>query len=445
MPTPIAKAAQDAEGEARLKGSQTLGNEPPPEVAAETTIQEADPSLGDNFTTRTPIEPDASDRIKPVVRSPKDEQRDAIIARFRQDRQAAVEDEADSDAAQIRKFTREGMPPELDAISEPAEAVIEPEVLVPEPEPAEPEPVEPQKVKVKVRGVETEITLDEAIAAAQKSLAADTYLEDAKSKLREVDSLLRATQQRATRPAQPAEHHGEPQEAQTGSAETTATDETGEHPADAFAAAVEKIQYGDPKEAAASLQQLVAAEAGKQSKEALRFERTRNDEIRSQKVLKDFMAVHPDLANDEFASAAIEKRLFNLQKEDLLGLGIDDDKLPQNPAEIAKWHQYYRVEGHNVRNAETLLTTARDDFMKWKGPASVPATQPAAVVVQGQTPKIAVTVDRTARRAAIPQQPTRTGTPKPDNVTNPVPVRERSDIVQQMKLTRAKPRQQILG
>lgn len=438
MPTPT-KAQQQAEATSR---AATLGAEHVTAADnADIADLVADSTVPDEIApaTRRAREPDPepAERKPPTARSPHDQTRNDIVARFRQSRQTEAEE--DTDADQINRFTRSGMPPELIPLDpEQAQEQVEPEAVEAVAEEAEPGPVAPVKRKLKVRGQDIELTDEELVAAAQKGLAADSYFEESKNKLKEVDALLRDTRSRATRTAQLATHPGEAEGAQETEAPTPG--EAPEHHEDPYAKVVDAIQFGDPKDAAPLLAKLVTDQASKESKETLRLERMRNDSMRSQKVLNDFTGQNPELANDKFASAAIERHIYDLQLEDLRKLGLPEEQLPTTPKEVANWHQHYRVEGHEVRDAATLLTTARDDFMAWRGKSSV-SPQPA---VREGAPKVTVTVDRQARRAAIQPQPTRTVAPKPDSVTNPPVQRDRSDVVRQMMVDRAKPRRQVL-
>lgn len=445
---PPAKIRAEQEQEARHREKE---RDPDALTDAERSSPEPDTDTAAELAPSKPIEreakPEQPERKPLPVRSPHDERRNDIVARFRKSRQDESTSEAAEDVKQIRDFTRSGMPPELLALEAAEVATPEPE---PEPAPteaaeAEPEPAPPTKRKLKVRGKELELTDEELVAAAQKSLAADDYLDEAKAKLKEVDALARQYRDMAARGSQ-AQHQGQEQSGAQSATQTTQseagepTSETIVHPDDPFAKVVETIQYGDPKEAAPQLKSMVAEEAARMAKEELRNERLRNDSIRSGKILKDFEAAHPELANDQFARAAIERRLFDLQVEDIKALGLSEDVIPKSPRDVANWHQFYRVEGHNVRDAAALLTTARDDFLQWRGgpkPAS-PAPGTAAPT------KVTVTLDRAQRRAQIPQQPTRTVTPKSDAQTAPVQPRARSDIVKEMMANRAKGRGSVI-
>lgn len=375
--------------------------------------------------------------------SPHDKNRNDIISRLRARRVQETADDDESDAQQINRFARSGMPPELLGLAAqgdvptPAAEASQEQVSEEEPEPAAP----PAKRKLKVRGQEVELTEDEVVAAAQKFLAADNYLDEAKSKMEEVNRLLAGARQ--TQPTARSDQPTTPQGARQNATQSADPDEdlapaVADTP-DPYVELAEKIQFGDSADAAKSLATLVTMEAGRQSEKALLDQRMRSDALQSQRIVQKFSEEHPELAKDEFASAAMEKHLYRLQVEDMAKFWSPEE-IPQTPADVARWHQYCRAQGLEVRDVGTLLTTARDNFLAWKGTPATPQTSAAS----SGAPKIAVNVDRAARRAAVPLQPTRTVTARPDSVSAPPSTQTRSDIVKQMMNQRSKPRGQVL-
>jgi hypothetical protein len=110
---------------------------------------------------------------------------------------------------------------------------------------------------------------------------------------------------------------------------------------------------------------------------------------------------------------------------------------------IANWHLWYRTNGYKVRNIPDLLTTAHDEFLAWKGVEKPkPKDEPA---VRQAEPRVEVNVDRTQRRAVIPQQPSRTTAPRQPTQTQAAQPRDRSDVVAKMIADRAKPRGKVMG
>ena len=387
--------------------------------------------------TEQPIEGET--RPKPIVQSPKDRARDDIVKSFREQRNLKTDDDAD----EINKFTRSGMPPELLALEDETLVQGEPEEQEEQIEETQEELLEeeqvPAKRKLIIRGKEVEVTDEEFLALAQKAAAADDYLDEAKRKLKEVDELVRQTRTQAGRDSQTNTQNGQNNPQNNGQEDPNAPGD--EHHVDPFEKVVETIQFGDLKEAARLLREVSTnpVDTRKIAGEQLEQERMRNEAIRSQKILKEFEGQHPDLAKDQYALAAMRARLIELQTDDLKGLGLDEAQIPKSGDEIANWHMWYRQKGHSVRDVDVLLKTARDDFMAWRG---VETKQPAAT--KTGAPRVEVTVDRQQRRAAIQQQPSRTVAPKPDQVTQPTPQRDRSSIVQDMIAARGRPRQKVV-
>lgn len=427
---PISKEAQDAESLARASERGVAANEIPPQTEAELTAP-----IADTPAAPQPIAAEAKvEKELPPTRGPWDAKRNEIIARYREQRATEAEDD---NSEEIRRFAQDGLPPDLAALElpQPVEQPAEPEPVI-----EAQAPVTPAKRKLKVRGQELELTDEEIIAAAQKSLAADDYLDEAKKRLSDVAELQRQIEQQGGRPtpATSAQPGQQPSLAQP--AEPATPEEDDAQHQDIYTQLGEKLQFGDPAEAGKYISQLIDAAADKKSKEAskdaLLQERIRNERVRTQRILKDFQDTHPDLASDRYASAVMREHLIDMQKQDLKTLGIADAQLPRDPDTVAQWHEYYRTEGHNVRDVPSMLKTARDDFLKWKGVPEVKPANPAVPV----TPTVNITPQRTERRAAIQPQPTRTVAPKPDSVVTAPASRERSDIVQEMMLARARPR-----
>ena len=362
------------------------------------------------------LDDDAYDRQSDNVvinRSPQDDARAAIVSRFRH---AAVEDERpfNGDMSDAENLYGEYGRPATD--DEPDEDIS----VVGSREPAQPQN-QPAKRKLVVRGQTLEMTDDEIIAAAQKTLAGDSYLDDAKAILAEAKKIKART-------ASDGQHPDGQEDALLLDPETG--DEI-QHPESSFRSVVEKIQYGDPEEAAAELERLVDTRATKRVTEDHATRLFDQDLARSQKVLKTFIAENPDLANDEIAAMAIERGMYGLYKEDIIKLGMPGDKIPTDPATLANWHRWYRVHGHEVRNTSELLNKSRDKFIQWRGGTGQQQTrqQPR----QG-APRVQVNVDRDTRRAAIPLQPTRTVVPRRE--AQPAAPTSRSDTVANMRRAR---------
>jgi hypothetical protein len=274
---------------------------------------------------------------------------------------------------------------------------------------------EPAKREVTVRGKKMLLTEDEILAAAQKTLAGDSYLEDAKNLLAQAKE-IRADRTGANRQHPDGENgaHDELDSAADGNAQ---------HPEPLPVELVQKLQFGDPEEAAKELADYVARSSKKTAATAVEqsgVERAFNqDHQRSKKALATFTEANPDLANDEIAAMAIEKGMYDLYREDMLKLGLTEEQLPKTPNEIANWHRLYRINGYEVRDTKTLLEDVKGEIRRMaRRQESSPAAEAAAAAEAG--PADRVSVDRDARRQAIPLQPSRAAAPRRD-VQAPAP------------------------
>jgi hypothetical protein len=431
------KNEQDSEAAARVARQGVITpSDPVPEVAAETTRQEADVTPQQARQAEPAPVPEAPK--PPPVRGPHDNKRADIVSRYRTERLAEKDAEAADDEAELRAFSREGMPPELQHLEpEPPAPAVEPEPSV-EPDPiAEPE-APPPKYKLTVRGKEIEVTEEELRAHAQKSLAADTYLEDTKARLNEANELLRQTRDRIQR-TDPVRTHPAGQE----SAQTAVTEPTDgsvpEQPENPYARVVHELQYGDPAVAEKSLEQVIEAAAARKAKESLERTRMADEAARANKLASDFEQENAELAKDRHATAVIKQLLFDMQRDDIRALGIDLALLPdQSDDGISKAHLWYRTQGFRVRDVPKLLTEAKDTYVKWKGGEP----KPAAAAATTNKPRVEVSVNRAERRAVIQQQPARTVTPKVETPAAPE-ARDRSSVVDQMRRDRGRPRGQV--
>ena len=424
MPTP-SKQAQEAEAAARS------GSAPDTSSRAAALDVADDGQRGDVDRQAAPLTPQTI--VEPPPPRHEDHEfvtrRNDIVARFRENRAEIAAEERED----ISDFARSGMPPEMEPEPEPE----------PEPAPVEAaEPEAPQRVKVKVRGVEQELTQDELIAAAQKSLAGDSYLDEGRAKLNEIDRIIADAKNRVspptgTVPATPrADQSGQPQ----ATADPPVADAS--NTPDEIDQLIEAMQYGDPAEAKTRLQSTIRNEASQIVQQQLMEARLQDEGARSQKVLADFIQEHAELAADPYSEAVIQRGVYDIQVADLKAIGIEANTLqtahggPATPADIAMAHRWYRTKGLNLTSPKDMLETSVSKFLKWKGvEPNKPATTPA--VTTKAPPRVEVTVDRTARREAIPQQPSRAAAPQRASVNQPAPLpRDRSDTVRQMMARR---------
>lgn len=278
-----------------------------------------------------------------------------------------------------------------------------------------------------IRGKPVTMTEEELLDRAMKVEAADSYLDEAR------DIMEQAKQVRAERAGRAASHR--PDDSETGTHDDELDDGTppdeSRRPGTDLKSVVEKLQFGDPEEAAAELSKVIEQVAAKQADEGHLKRLMQNDIARSQKALKQFTDANPDLANDRLASVAIENTVYDVFKEEIMAQGIDEDKLPKDPKQLADWHRFYRINGAQVSNATQVLEKAKERFLTWRGTPSSPKQAPKP---QHGAPRIDVNVNRTQRREAIPIQPTRAAAPRRD--ATPPKVKSRSDVIADMRRSR---------
>lgn len=282
---------------------------------------------------------------------------------------------------------------------------------------------QPQKRKLIVRGQEIELTDDEILARAAKVTAADSYLEEARGLLEEAKSI------KAERNSQTQRHPAGRNDTQNDELDDN-HDADARHPEQSMRDVVDAIQFGDPEEASRRLEDAIDKRADKKAEERQLARLMNNDLTKSQKALKDFVAANPELDKDKMAASAIESSLYDIYEEDIVKLGLaDPDQIPKDPAGKANWHRFYRVHGHPVRSAAEALEEAKSRVMRWRGTqnGSQQNTQPA--------PKAAprVNVDRTERRAAIPNSPQRSVSPPQTQVQQ---TSSRSSVISGMRKAR---------
>jgi hypothetical protein len=370
-----------------------------------------------------------TERREPIKNSPADDIRSQIANRFR--RPVAEERPFNGDMTDPENtygtFGAEPSDDELDAEAAAREAEGEDLSDIDDQRTQRQPANEPAKREVTVRGKKMLLTEDEILAAAQKTLAGDSYLEDAKG------ILAQAKEIRAARTGATRQHPDGEMGAQDDL--DSAADGSAQHPEPLPVDLVQKLQFGDPEEAAKELADYIDRRTEKQAGKAVEasgVERAFNQDLaRSQKALAAFTGANPDLANDEIAAMAIEKGMYDLYREDMIKIGLAEEQLPKTPAEIANWHRLYRINGYEVRDTKTLLEASKDKFVQWRGGKAAPKQEQRP---QKQAPRISVSVDRDARRQAIPLQPSRAAAPRRD--VNPAAPADRSGVVANMRKQR---------
>lgn len=371
---------------------------------------------------------DEKDHDDQVVdrRSPGDIKRAEMAKRFRRnaDGEGDVPFNGDPNDPEMKygKFGREP-----DADPEAGATVVGERV---DPDPVEQRKAEPQKKKLIIRGKEIWLTDAEILARASQVEAADTYLQESKDLLAEARDIRNSAKRAGQDPQHPEDHTGAQDDELN-----LETNQDRQHP-DELEQAIEEIQFGDPKDAAAKIRKVISRASDESADKRQLTRLIDNDLAFSQKSLKEFMDQNPDLAKDEVANVVLEKTMYDIYREDITKLGIDPAQIPKNNNELANWHRFYRVNGSAVRTTPEALKEAKTRFDKWRG---VSTNQPADQ--QRSKPRIDVNVDRTARREAIQSQPTRAVAPRPDATRQAPTTKSRSDIVMGMR----KQRGQVVG
>lgn len=392
------------------------------EVEAGRGTEDADVDAGDAVTREARV-PGEEQRQEPAPRqmSPSDAAREAIANKFKR-------------PGAVIPFDGDMTKPE-NLYGEVASEQLEPDPDAPEPgvpqdrtARAEPERAEPRMITRVVRGKSVTRSEDEWLELASKVDAADSYLEESRALLQDAKSI------RAERAGRDPQHPEGQTSTQDDGQESDRTEQA-RHPGPDLKSVVEKIQFGDPEEAARELGQVIASEATKQANEGHISRLIQNDLARSQKALSDFLTANAELAKDKTASVVIENNIYDIFREEIQKLGIEEAQIPKDPKSLADWHRFYRVHGHPVSNTPDVLKQAKGRFDEWRGASPQPKP---AVRREGAPARVAVNVERTDRRMAIPNQPSRAVAPRRDAQQAPAKSKS-SDVVAEMRRSRGQP------
>lgn len=409
--------AQREQSADRVNPADDQGNRAP-DPRVEPTLE--DTGAGDDQIQAGADERDApqpGERTKPIYMSPSDQARAAIAKRFKRDEEGEVPYNGNPNDPEMM-YGKAGRAPEQQA--DPVE---------PEPEPA-PQPEPEKKFTIKVRGKDVVLTEAELLERASKVEAADTYLAESRDLLDQARQIKRERD--------PADPHRLEARANTQDDRTDPSlSADPQHPEDELEGAIEEVRYGtDSKEAAQKLRNVILKEADKAADTRQLNRLIGNDVQKSSVAMKTFIEANPDLASDEIASQVIEQTLYAIQREELLAMGVEEAKLPKDNAQLANWHRFQRVHGHAVSSPEQMLEKAKARLVQWKGGAKQPQQQ---AQTRKESPRVEVNVNRDARRAQLPNQPTRSSTPPPpaQRQNNGAPqATSRSDVIMRMRAQR---------
>lgn len=366
-------------------------------------------------------EPDESS--KPIQMSPNDVKRMEFAARFKQQ---DVDKPFDGDMTNPENlygdFGAEALESDPD-----------------EPEPGVPEgtksiedrgdQAQQRTFKLKIRGKEVTLTEAEVLERASKVEAADSYLQESRDLLEGAKEIL------ADRRAGQNRQHPDGETGAQDDGSDSDRSEASRRPGNDLDDTINKIQFGSTEEAAAALAKYVQTAAAEQANKGHLDRLMSNDLARAKKALGDFVAANPDLNADENASALIEKSIYGIYRKELEAIGLEPDQIPKDPAVVAHWHRYYRVNGANVSQVQDVLNKAKDAYTTWRGQGT--QTNKPAAKPRGND-RVSVNVDRTERRVAIPNQPARTAAVRRDAPQADRP-KSNSDIIAEMRRARGQP------
>lgn len=377
----------------------------------------SDAGSDDGDSGANPPEPAKPRREEPAV-SPGDAKRNAIIDRFTRPDTRVFNGDMNDPSNLYGEVADEALQPDENG-----------DPLVGAPPPA---PSPKRMITLTIRGKPVEMSEDEVIARAQKVEAADSYLEESRELLQEAKTIKAERSGRATQHPE-----GDDRTREDGQ-DLDPSDRQTRHPGLDLKSVIEKIQFGDPDEAAAALaeaiQQTSTQAATQAANEGHVTRLIKNDLTKSQADLKAFRDANPELNSDENAALLIEQQVYKIYREEIEALGVvEKENIPTNPKDLADWHRYYRINGLNVSKTSDILNKAKDSYTAWRGdsPQGKQAAKPSK-----DAPRIAVNVDRTERRQAIPQQPTRAVAPRRDATPPPTIEQSRKSAFNEMRKAR---------
>ena len=387
----------------------------------------------------TEIEADSAEQRAAAPEKPEDyreEIRKSAVNAYREMR--------DKQDAEARERAGQQQPAVQPAEDDPVEAAIAEPVATPA------ELTDESEHDLVVFGTTVRKTLKEIKAEAQKSLAADTKLEEAKRLVDEVKALKVALAQRPdtsnledhldddggnraskTRQSKPVpEDHSEP-----------------EFDVESLDSIVERIQVGDKDEGRAAISDLVKlVMKGNTSpiNETKVIDIVRQESVQAENkrdiasAIDTFSKKFPNIASDDDLADVALKRVQNEMRTDLKANGFSDDALSKiaDPRDIASMHGEIRRRGAKVRTYDALLTDVGTYLStKFGGPSQTLAKVAAQPSQTPATPSM-VQQRQDMKRTAIQQ-------PKAVGAKSAAPAAPRpktpSEIVAEMRKARGFP------
>jgi hypothetical protein len=279
-----------------------------------------------------------------------------------------------------------------------------------------------------------------ALKVAQKMMAADSYLDEARQRIARSDTPSQPGKDGAAdRPARAAQHPerndaGDDDRDQPG---TTPRNTTGKVD---FTKLVEAIQVEDPKEAGQKVKEIfeTAADEAAEKKIAEREHRSirQADTARAHTSMKEFVDEHPELNGNRYAASAIAAALVDEYRTDLVeALKAEGEDVAEaerivsmaSPDQVALAHKNRRLRGDaGVRQIDKqFFETAYSRVTESLGVKTRPTETAQPNGLQG----------RKDLKRALPHQPQRASVP-PAQPAAPAKAPRRSDVVQEMRRAR---------
>ena len=195
-------------------------------------------------------------------------------------------------------------------------------------------------------------------------------------------------------------------------------------------AALEEVQLGDPREAAAKVTKIIDSRVKSGARAISLEDQISGDFDQTMREYGSFANANADLMKDPATQGAIRELLFEEYRQDLRNLGLRPEEIPTNTDHLAGVHRIHRVRTGRLRDTTKLLEAAKQSYLNWregKPPASPPRDPSPKTPASRSAPelgadgRVRVTVDRSTNRQAMPPQTPRGSTAPPALNQQPTP------------------------
>jgi hypothetical protein len=249
------------------------------------------------------------------------------------------------------------------------------------------------------------------VRLAQKQIAAS-------NRLREADAIKDQARRETIAPQQEPQPRPQPQPQPA----------PARRPDPALVSAIEKIQLGDPEEAAAALQSVFDAGVDHALRANNQTRAVNGVQAEYATGVNSFTQEHPGVIQDPYLSSAHIGLVAREIADDIKGLGLLDEatyaKIATNPALAAEAFTLARAEGRPVRSPEMIFKAASDKFAaiaayvadQTRTPTPAPAPQPRAAP------------SRIEEKRALMPQPARSGISQIGAATDQAPTEDRMAV-----------------